>query len=188
MVHHKGVQDSLKFEVAEVVRPLDATHCLRCGYHNLLGMSQETIKGKVKGVVVPVVNGILAPMGWQYLGVGVFGDYFEIYYKEASPAEPITTGTVITILTLISIIILTIVIAWVAWVYLETKRELAKAKQDKKKLLEEGKITNEQYTQLIEAQAEEDMFGALGDILPLLFIFLIIMAIAGAVGKVRGKD
>lgn len=48
MVHHKGVQDSFKFEVAEVVRPPDATHCLRCGYHNFLGLSQQDIKGKVK--------------------------------------------------------------------------------------------------------------------------------------------
>ena len=187
MVHHKGVQASLKFEVGQVVPP-DATHYLKCGYHNLLGLSQEDIKNKVKGVVVPVVNGVLVPMGWQYLGVGVFGDRFEIYYKEASPVEPVTTTITISLGTLLAVIIIGIVVVYVVWVYRETKKELAKAKADKKKLLEEGKITNEQYTSLIEAQAEEDMFGALGDILPLLLVLIIIMVIAGAVGKVTGKD
>lgn len=187
-VHHKGVQASFTFETTHYVRPPDATHCLRCGYHNLLGLSQEDIKGKVESVVVPVVNGVLAPMGWCYIGVGVFGDYFEIYYKEASPVEPVTTGTVITILTLITIIIINVVIVWVTWVYIETQKMKAQAKADKKKLLEEGKITNEQYTQLIEAQAEEDMFKGIGDILPLLLVFIIIMVIAGAIGKVKGRD
>jgi len=184
-VHHKGVQSDLKFEVVAHVVPPDATHCLRCGYHNLLGITQEEIKGKVKGVIVPVVNGVLAPMGWAYIDVGVYGDYFEIYYKEASPAEPITVGTCITILTLICVLVLMFVIVWVAWVYIETQKMKAEAKQDKKKLLEEGKITNEQYTSMIEAQAEEDMFGAIGDIFPLLLIFLIIMVIIGVVGRRR---
>ena len=186
MVHHKGVQADLKFEVVEHVVPLDATHCLRCGYHNLMGYSQDDIKGKVQATVVPVVNGVLTPLGWQYISVGVYGDYFEIYYKEASPAEPITTATVITILTLITILILGLVVAWVAWVYLETGKMKAQAKADKKKLLDEGKITSEQYKELIEAQAEEeDMFKTIGDILPLILVFIIIMVIAGAVGKRR---
>lgn len=185
MVHHKGAQANLQFEVVDHVVPPDATHCLRCGYHNLLGLTQQDIKGKVEATIVPVVNGVLAPLGWQYISVGVYGDYVEIYYKEASPAEPITVGTCITILTLITIIIINVVIVWVAWVYIETQKMKAEAKADKKKLLEEGKITNEQYTSMIEAQAEEDMFGAIGDIFPLLLIFLIIMAITGAVGRRR---
>jgi len=186
-VHHKGVSDTFQFQVVEYVVPPDATHCLRCGYHNLLGLTQQDIKGRVQSTIVPVVNGVLAPMGWQYISVEVFGDYFEIYYKEACPVEPVTTGTVITILTLITVIIVGLVIIWVTWVYLETKRELAKAKEDKKKLLEEGKITNEQYKSLIEAQAKEDMLGGLGDLLKWGLIALIIFALLGAVGKVRGK-
>jgi len=182
-VHHRGVQESFQFQATLYVRPPDATHCLKCGYHNLLGYSQDTIKAKVKATIVPVVNGVLVPLGWQYIDVGVFGDKFEIYYKEASPAEPITTATIITILTLITIIIIGVVIAWCAWVYLETQREYAKAKQDKKQLLEEGKITKEQYTQLIEAQKPEEMLGGLGDIFKWIIIFMIIMAVAGALRK-----
>ena len=187
-VHHRGVQDSFQFQATLYVRPPDATHCLRCGYHNLLGYKQEELKAKVKATIVPVVNTVLAPLGWQYIDVGMFGKYFEIYYKEASPAEPITTATIVTIVTLITIIIVGLVIAWVAWVFLATQMEYAKAKQDKKKLLEEGKITNEQYTQLIEAQKPEDMLGGLGDLLKWGIIALIILAITGAIGKVRGKD
>lgn len=185
VVHHKGVQANLQFEVVDHVVPPDATHWLRCGYHNLLGLSQEDIKAKVKATIVPLVNGILAPMGWAYISVGVYGDYFEIYYKEASPVEPVTAGIASLILVTICVCVIGFVIVWVSWIYRETKMELAKAKQDKKKLLEEGKITNEQYTSMIEAQAEEDMFGAIGDIFPLLLIFLIIMVIAGAVGRRR---
>ena len=185
MVHHFRALERLKFDVAEVVRPPDATHCLKCGYHNFLGLTQQDIKGKVEAIVVPLVNGILAPLGWQYISVGVFGDHFEIYYKEASPAEPITIGTCITILTLITILILGIVVAWVAWVYLETGKMKAEAKADKKKLLEEGKITNEQYKELIEAQAEEDMLGDIGELLKWALILLIVLAVAGALGRRR---
>ena len=188
MVHHKRVSDVFTFETSLYIRPPDATHCLRCGYHNLLGYKQEELKAKVKATIVPVVNTVLAPLGWQYIDTEVFGNYFEIYYKEASPAEPITTGTIITILTLITIIIIGLVIISIAWVYLETMKEYAKAKQDKKKLLEEGKITNEQYTQLIEAQKPEDMLGDIGEILKWGIIALIILAITGAIGKFRGKD
>lgn len=183
MVHHKGVQDSLKFEVKEHVVPPDATHCFRMGYHNFFGYSQETIRSKVKGVVVPVVNGFVAPLGWQYIDVGVFGDYFEIYYKEASPAVAITTGLVISILTTVCIIIIGLVIVWVKFVELEIEKMYAEAKADKKELLEEGKITNEQYTELVEEQKpEKDM---LGDILPMLIILIIIIALAGIAGKRR---
>ena len=185
--HHKGVSSSFQSEVVDRVVPPGASHCLRCGFHNLLGLTQEDLKGKVESIVVPLVNGIVAPFGWQYISVGVYGDYFEIYYKEASPAEPITVGTIITILTLITIIIINVVIVWVAWVYIETQKMKAQAKADKKQLLDEGKITNEQYTSMIEAQAEEDMFGALGDIIPLILFLLIIYVLAGAF-KGRGKD
>jgi len=184
-VHHKGAQDDFTFEVADIVRPPDATHCLRCGYHNLLGLTQQDIKGKVEASVVPIANKVLAPLGWQYVGVGVFGDYYEIYYKEASPAVAITTGLLIAILTTICVLVLGIVVVWVTWVYLETKKDLAQAKADKKKLLEEGKITKEQYTSLIEAQAKEDMLAGLGDLLKWGLIAVIVLAVVGAIGKGR---
>lgn len=185
MSHHYRSLDTFKFDVAKEVRPPDATHCLKCGYHNFLGFTQQDIKGKIEATVVPVVNTILAPLGWQYLGVGVFGDHFEIYYKEASPAEPVTLSICASILFSIALIVLGIAIISVAWVYLETKKMLAEAKADKKKLLDEGKITSEQYKELIEAQAEEDMMKGLGDLFKWGIILLIVMAVAGALGKSR---
>jgi len=183
MVHHKGVQDSLKFEVVDHVVPPDATHCLRCGYKNFFGYSQETIRSKAKATLVPVVNGFVAPLGWQYIDVGIFGDYLEIYYKEASPAVAITTGLVITILVTVSVIWIGFVFLWVKWVELETQKMYAEAKQDKKELLDEGKITNEQYTELvIEQKPEEDMMKG---IFPLLILLIIIIAMAGIAGKSR---
>ena len=188
MVHHQGVGKQFTFETSLYIRPVDATHMLKCGYRNFLGLSQESIKSKVKAIVVPVVNTVLAPMGWQYIDVGVFGDYFEIYYKEASPAEPVTTTTVGGILFSIALIILGIAIISVAWCIVETGRMKAEAKADKKKLLEEGKITSEQYTELIESQAEEDMLGDIGELLKWGIIAIIVLAVAGAIGKVRGED
>ena len=186
-VHHKGVQDTLSFEVREHVVPPDATHCLHCTYHNFIGLSQQDIRGKVEGVVVPLVNGILAPMGWQYISVGVYGNYFEIYYKEASPAIVVTAGVIIAILALVTACILGICITLIKWFDMLKEKELTQAKVDKKELLEEGKISQEQYTELIKAQEEEekDMWGGLMGMLPLILIFIILMAITGAVGRRR---
>jgi len=186
VVHHKGMSDSFSFETTLYIRPPDATHCLKCGYHNFLGYSQETIKAKVKQIIVPITNSILVPMGWQYIDTEVFGNYFEIYYKEASPVEPVTTLTVGSIATLIVIAIIGIAVISVAWVYIATLMEYAKAKADKKKLLEEGKITNEQYTQLIAEQKPEDMLGGLGDLLKWGLVLILVLAITGAIG--RRKD
>ena len=185
MAHHYRSLERFKFDVAKEVRPPDATHCLKCGYHNFLGYSQQDIKRKVEATVVPVVNTILNPLGWQYLGTGVFGNYFELYYKEASPAEPVTISICASILWAIALIVLGLAIISVAWMLIRTAELKAEAKADKKKLLEEGKITSEQYKELIEAQAEEDMMKGLGDLFKWGIILLIVMAVAGALGKRR---
>jgi len=186
-VHHKGVSDTFKFEVTGQVVPPEATHCLRCGYHNLMGYTQQEIKTKVESTIVPVVNAILVPMGWVYCGVGVFGDYFEIYYR-ATPVEPVTMAICLKILFLITVIIIGIVIAWVAWVYLKTNEMKAQAKIDKKQLLEEGKITKEQYEALIKAQAEEDTWGSIAEMIKWALIAMIILAIIGALPKGRREE
>ena len=183
MVHHNQVFQNLKFEAVESIVPPDATHCLRCGYRNFVGYSQETIKQKVKTIVVPVVNTVLSPIGWQYIDAECYGNYFEIYYKEACPVEPVTTATVISILQLIVIAIIGICVTFVAWVFLEVKKMEAQAKIDKKKLLEEKKITSEQYVDLIGSQKEEDMWGSLKWILILVLFIVILGAVAPALPK-----
>ena len=181
MSHHYRSLDTLKFDVVEIVRPVDATHCLRCYYHNFLGLGQQDIKEKVKAIVVPVVDTFLKPLGWQYLTVEVFGDFFEIYYKEASPAVAVTTGLIITILVSITIIILGICITVIKWLEVEKEKLITEAKVDKKELLDEGKITNEQYTELVKAQEEEK--EGLGDLIKWAIIGIVILAIFGVLRK-----
>ncbi len=183
MSHHERASDLFKFDVAKVVRPSDATHCLKCGYHNFLGLTQQDIKGKVEATVVPVVDTFLKPLGWQYLGVGVFGNYFDLYYKEASPAVAITTGLLITILVSVTIIILGVCITVIKFLEVEKEKLVTEAKVDKKELLDEGKITSDQYTELVKAQEEEEK--GLGDLIKWAIIGFMIFAIFGALGRRR---
>jgi len=178
--------------VEEPPAPSGATHALKCSYYNLLGLSAGAIEQGVRGIVVPAVNAIIVPLGYDYLDVDCQtgyapqwqAGYFLIYYKaRGTPAIPIAL-----VLTTIIALIVGIVVFWCAWVYLETKKMEYESKKSLDELLKEGYITKEQWEKLREIEEKPSIWDQIMNMLPYLLLFLIIASIAGALPRGRRED
>ena len=171
--------------------PEGATHALVCNYYNIFGFSAGDIEAKVKSLVVPVCNGMICALGYDYVGVDAETGYgskfkkgnFKLFYRaRGTPAIPVAL-----ILKALIVVIAGIVVFWVAWVYLRTEEIEYKTKKSLDDLLREGYIDKEQWEKLRELEAEEeDMLGKIMDWLPMLLLVLIIASVAGALrGAIR---
>ncbi len=89
----------------------------------------------------------------------------------------------ITLLVSITIIVLGVCITVIKCLEVEKEKLVTEAKVDKKELLDEGKITSDQYTELVKAQEEEEK--GLGDLIKWAIIGFMIFAIFGALGRRR---
>jgi len=184
-----GTQEMLDRHIA-LAHPEEAvTHALRCYYYNVAGFSEAAILSAVETVVVPLVNPIIQPLGYDYVRVDASNGYmpqwgkgyFDILYKaRGTPAIPIGL-----ILTTIIVAIAGIVIFWCAWVYLETNRMEAESKKSLDDLLREGYIDKETWERLRAAE-QEDWWDKLMGMMPMLLIVLMVASIAGALP--RRKD
>jgi len=165
-----------------------ALYALRCHYYNIVGLGKEYIQGAIETVVVPVVNPIISPLGYDYVKVDALtgyapqwkaGHYDIVYRARGSPVIPLAV-----IKPIIIALIAGVVIFWLGWVYLETNRMEYELKMSLDDLLREGYIDKDTYEKLRE-KAEEDWWDKLMEWLPMLLLVLIVASIAGAL---RGRD
>ena len=176
----------LTLEVEEVPGiPPDWTHKLVLQFYRLPWALPDLVLGAIERTLVPAINAFEWLLGYDYLGFEMNWTRWDItlYYKQrASPAIPIAAifWAIVTILAGVGIIILSLT-------WYERERRITYTRATKLKLLEEGKLTQEEYEELIEAEKDEpapwEKVVSFGIIILILFIIFVFLR-----GRRRGRD
>jgi len=133
--------------------PSGWTHKLIMDFYRLPWASYSAVVSAIEITLIPFVNALEWFLGYTYLDYSLDwkGMRLTLYYRQkGTPAIPLAT-----ILGLVAVILIAVgfIILGLHWLAGEVEEAVAKA--TKADLLREGKLTSEQYTELIEAETTQ---------------------------------
>jgi len=130
------------------------THKLVMYYYRLPWTNYSSAKAWFENVVIPIVNAFEWFLGYDYLGYSFDWEGMTctaFYRQKGSPAIPLAAiYAAIAVIGLIAIGIIILGLAWLRGTITEAETKATKAD-----LLREGKITQEQYTELMTAESTQ---------------------------------
>lgn len=157
--------------------PPDWTHKLVLQFYRLAWANPDIVLGAIENTLVPAINTLEWFLGYDYLGFEMNWIRWEttLYYKQReSPAIPIAAILYYVAVITVGVGIIILGLAWY-----ERERRITYTRVAKLKLLEEGKLTPEQYEELVEAEKEEpapwEKVAGIGIIILLLLIVLVFL-------------
>jgi len=145
--------------VAPVTTPT-AAYTLRCGIVKLPNFDPEKASDFVESTIAPTVAVILQPFGYTYVGhVDNFDqNYFDLQFTGATP--PIPLAVIIAAIAVVGIAAAALLVIALTWYKQAAIQE--QIQKNLTDLLNEGKITPQQYLDATKAQQQALASGTAG--------------------------
>ncbi|MBS7252029.1 MAG: hypothetical protein KIH08_15760 [Candidatus Freyarchaeota archaeon] len=160
--------------------PEDYTHKLVVYLQFREGIDKVAFENVVKSYLSPI-NKIIEPLGYKFLGYMIdWSGKLTLFYRVGgSPLVTVAVLTKILILVLFAFLAVGAIVIGLSW-YAREER-LTSLQTDLKKLLEDGKITSEQYLKGLETQgliqAKETIVSNLTYIILIIGVIIAVIII-----------